>query len=193
MGNVLLSWSAPPLLFIVRPQTCLLTLGWGEGEKPARGKQLKPNRTKTKPNTASQRRRVVFSHHPKLFHGAACIPPSAGGILTPCLCSPAAQKGIRNDKSQRKERSRVSSSLFIEEKKRRRKKIDYFVCLFVSKWTLFMLSVCLNVLRQHLCIPNISRYISRSVFPSFSLSLPSREGQFGINLSPKARKNNRGG
>lgn len=125
------------------------------------------------------------------FHGATCLPPSAGGILTPCLRSPTAQKGIRNDKSQRKERSRVSSSLFIEEKKRRRKKIDYFVCLFVC----FQVDV-IHVVSLSQCPKATSLYtkylqVHRQICLSLFLSLHSREGQLGINLSPKARKNNR--
>ena len=82
----------------------------------------------------------------------------------------------RHSKRQEPKKRKVSGFKFsfYWRKEKKKEKNRFFVCLFVSKWTLFVLSVCLNVLRQHLCIPNISRYIGGSVFPSFSLCLPGR-------------------
>lgn len=163
------------LFLPVGPQTCcwLWAVGWGEKSQPGENNQ---NPNWIKQNKILHRRRGCVFPPSQTFHGAICLPPSAGGILTPCLRSPTAQKGIRNDKSQRKERSRVSSSLFIEEKKRRRKKIDYFVCFFF-----FFLSVCFRVDVIHVVslsqcpkatslFTNVSRYSGQICLSLFPLS-----------------------
>lgn len=137
MRNVLLSWSAPPL---PSGRTTNLLAGsglWGGRRRASQGLITK---AWTEWNKASSEK-AVCSHHPKLSVEQLCLPPSAGGMLTPCLRSPTAHK--RHSKWQEPKKRKVSGFKFsFYWRKEKKKEKNRLFCLSVRLFPSGRYSCC---------------------------------------------------
>lgn len=157
------------------PRTCCWLWTLGRVKKSQRGENNQnPTWTKHKKALQAGSEGAVNSHHPQFSWEQVAF------HLQQVASSPrACTLEMTREPKKRKVSGFKFSFYWRKEKKKEKNRLFcffsfFFFCLFVSKWTLFVLSVCLNVLRQRLLFTNVSRYSGRSLSLLLSLCLPGR-------------------